>query len=402
LSQKLNVSAVASSRKPKVRIGLDDAMEQTVRWLRRRKQIASIDIPESTPRDEAMDTTTATEHPHQTENFADKTSQPAATTTTTTTANDGTPDRKKRITVMTPTYNEEENVRELYQAVKEVFASLPQYEYDHLFIDNASKDRTAAILKEIAREDKKVKVIINTRNFGHIRSPFYAMLQAQGDVVVTLVADFQDPPAMIKQFLDQWEQGYKVVLGVKTSAEESSLMYGLRGLYYNMVRKLSDVELLQHVTGFGLYDQQVIEVLRKIDDPYPYGRGLIADIGFEVFTIPYKQPLRRRGITKNNFYTLYDVAMLGFTNHTKVPLRAATMTGFLLSGLSLLIAFGYFMAKLLFWNTFSLGVAPLIVGMFFFSSVQLFFIGVLGEYIGAIHTQVQKRPLVIEKERINF
>jgi len=312
------------------------------------------------------------------------------------------PGRKKRITVMTPTYNEEGNVRELYQAVKEVFAALPQYDYEHLFIDNASNDRTGEILKEIARDDKNVKVIINTRNFGQIRSPYYALLQSTGDAVVSLVADFQDPPELIPEFLRKWEEGYKIVLGVKTKAMESALMYALRSFYYNAVKKLSDVELTQHVTGFGVYDQQVVEVLRKIDDPYPYGRGLIADIGFESYQIPYMQPLRRRGLTKNNFYTLYDLAMLGFTNHTKVPLRMATMAGFLLSGLSLLVAFIYFVYKLLFWNTFSLGIAPVVVGLFFFSSVQLFFIGVLGEYIGAIHTQVQKRPLVIEKERINF
>jgi polyisoprenyl-phosphate glycosyltransferase len=310
--------------------------------------------------------------------------------------------RKKRITVMTPTYNEEDNVRELYQAVKNVFAGLPQYDYEHLFIDNASTDRTAVILKEIARNDKNVKVIINTRNFGHIRSPYYGLLQCTGDAAFSVVADFQDPPELIPEFLERWEEGYKLVLGVKTKAMESALMYALRTFYYNAVRKLSDVELTQHVTGFGVYDQHVIEVLRKIDDPYPYGRGLLADIGFESYQIPYKQPLRRRGLTKNNFYTLYDMAMLGFTNHTKVPLRMATMAGFLLSGLSLLVAFAYFVYKLVFWNTFSLGIAPVVVGLFFFSSVQLFFIGVIGEYIGAIHTQVQKRPLVIEKERINF
>lgn len=309
---------------------------------------------------------------------------------------------KKRISVVTPCYNEEENAREIYEAVREVFKTLPQYDYEHLFIDNASTDRTAAILRQIAREDANVKVILNTRNFGQIRSPYHAVLQARGDAVLTLVADFQDPPPLIPEFLARWEEGYKVVLGVKTQAEESPLMYGLRTLYYNTVKRLSDVELTQHVTGFGVYDRQVIEILRKIDDPYPYGRGLIADIGFTSYKIPYKQPLRRRGLTKNNFYTLFDLAMLGFTNHTKVPLRLATMVGFTLSGLSLLVAIGYFVYKLLYWNTFSLGVAPVVVGLFFFASVQLFFTGVLGEYIGAIHTQVQKRPLVIEKERINF
>jgi glycosyltransferase involved in cell wall biosynthesis len=315
---------------------------------------------------------------------------------------DGDGVRKKRITVMTPCYNEEDNARQIYEAIKAVFASLPQYEYEHLFIDNASKDRTPSILKEIAAVDKNVKIIINTRNFGQVRSPYYAALQARGDAMISLAADFQDPPELIPQFLEKWEEGYKIVLGVKTEAEESAVMYTLRSVYYYMAAKLSDVELTPHVTGFGLLDQRVLEVLRHIDDPYPYSRGLLADIGFEMVKIPYRQPLRVRGLTKNNFYTLYDLAMLGITNHSKLPLRLATMFGFLMSGLSLIIAFCFLIAKLTIWYSFPLGTAPTLIGLFFFSSVQLFFIGILGEYIGAIHTQVQKRPLVIEKERINF
>ncbi|HVS37841.1 MAG TPA: glycosyltransferase family 2 protein, partial [Gemmataceae bacterium] len=234
--------------------------------------------------------------------------------------------RKKRISVVTPCYNEEANVRAVYHAVKEVFAGLAdRYTYEHVFIDNCSKDATVAILKEIAREDRNVKIIVNARNFGHIRSPHYAMLQCRGDAVQVIVADLQDPPSMIPQFLAKWEEGYKVVLGVKTDAEESRLMFFLRTVYYKLIGWLSDVELAQHVTGFGLYDQQVMQVLREIDDPYPYLRGLISDIGFQSYKIPYKQPKRKRGITKNNFYTLYDLAMLGITNHSKVPLRVATM-----------------------------------------------------------------------------
>jgi glycosyltransferase involved in cell wall biosynthesis len=309
---------------------------------------------------------------------------------------------RKHITIMTPTYNEEENVRPLYEAVKQVFAKLPQYTYEHLFIDNASKDSTVTILKKIAGDDPNVKVIVNARNFGQLRSPFHAILQSRGDAVIALVADFQDPPAMIADFLAKWEEGYKIVLGVKLAADESPVMYAVRGLYYRLVARLADIELTKQFAGFGLYDRQVIDVLRKIDDPYPYFRGLIADIGFESFKIPYRQPKRTRGITKNNFYSLYDLAMLGITNHSKVPLRVATMAGFLMSGLSLLLAFGYLVAKLLFWDWLNAGVAPILISLFFFSSVQLFFLGILGEYIGAILTQVQKRPLVIEKERINF
>jgi glycosyltransferase involved in cell wall biosynthesis len=309
---------------------------------------------------------------------------------------------KKRITILTPCYNEEENVRPLYEAVKRVFAGLPQYAYEHLFIDNASKDRTVAVLREIAADDPNVKVIVNARNFGHIRSPYHGLLQATGDAVIGLVADFQDPPGMIPQLLAKWEEGYKVVMGVKDGAEESRLMYGLRSCYYRLIAGLSEVELVRNFTGFGLYDRRVVEVLRRIDDPYPYFRGLIADIGFESCKIPYKQPKRRQGITKNNWYSLYDIGMLGITNHSKVPLRLATMAGFGMGALSLVLAFGYLLAKLVFWNWLEAGIAPILISVFFFSSVQLFFIGIIGEYVGAIHTQVQKRPLVIEKERINF
>jgi glycosyltransferase involved in cell wall biosynthesis len=308
----------------------------------------------------------------------------------------------KRISIVTPCYNEEENVTELYRQVKAVFDELPQYTYEHIFIDNASRDQTVAILKAIARNDHNVKIIVNTRNFGHIRSPYHGLLQSQGDAAILLVADLQDPPAMIPDFLRHWELGYKVVMGVKSQSKESSVMFGIRKLYYNFIGTVSEVELIKNFTGFGLYDQQVVKLLRGMDDPYPYFRGLIADLGFESYQIEYVQPIRNRGITKNNFYTLYDMAMLGITNHSKVPLRLAAMAGFLMSVISFIIAMAYLVAKLVFWDNFALGTAPVIIGLFFLASVQLFFIGIIGEYIGAIYTQVQKRPLVVEKERINF
>lgn len=308
----------------------------------------------------------------------------------------------KLISIVTPCYNEEENVRDVYEQVKSVFADLPTYRYEHIFIDNASLDGTPDILKKIAAVDKNVKVILNARNFGHIRSPIYAMLQAKGDAVVSMAADLQDPPTMIKDFVAKWEEGFKAVVGVKSESQESPIMFAIRKSYYNFVGKISEVPLIKNCTGFGLYDRKVMDVLRHIEDPYPYFRGLISEIGFDVAKIPYNQPARRRGITKNNFYTLYDMAMLGITSHSKVPLRIATIAGFALSGVSLLIALGYLIAKLLFWDSFSLGSAPILIGIFFFASVQLFFIGILGEYIGAIHTHVLKRPLVIEKERVNF
>ena len=308
----------------------------------------------------------------------------------------------KFISVVTACYNEEENIALIYNEVKKVFNNLGNYTYEHIFIDNASKDRTVPILKEIASKDKNVKIIVNARNFGHIRSPNYALQQAKGDAVISIVADLQDPPHMIIEFLKKWEEGYKIVIGIKTQSEESSLMFGVRKSFYELISKLSDVEMIKNFTGFGLYDKQVIDILRNLNDPYPYFRGIIADIGFEVAKIEYKQPARKRGITKNNFYTLYDMAMLGITNHSKVPLRLATMVGFSLSIISLFVACGYLMYKLIFWKSFSVGIAPVVIGLFFFASVQLFFLGLVGEYIGSIYTQVLKRPLVIEKERINF
>ncbi len=308
----------------------------------------------------------------------------------------------KLISVVTPCYNEEENVELVYAKVKEVFDAFPDYVYEHIFIDNASRDKTVQILKEIAHRDKRVKIIINSRNFGHIRSPHHALLQSRGDAVVLLYSDLQDPPALIADFIKKWEEGYKVVMGVKMQSEESSVFFAVRKLYYKLINRLSDIPLTDNFTGFGLYDKKVIEILREINDVYPYFRGLISDIGFDSAKISYHQAARKRGITKNNFYTLYDIAMLGITNHSKIPLRLAAMIGFLLSLLSLLAAFIFFIAKLIFWAKFTLGMAPLVIGLFFFSSVQLFFLGIIGEYIGSIHTQVLKRPLVIEKERINF
>jgi glycosyltransferase involved in cell wall biosynthesis len=308
----------------------------------------------------------------------------------------------KTISVVSGCYNEEENVQELYAQLCAVFSELPAYNFEIIFIDNASSDKTVPLLREIARTDKRVKIIVNARNFGGVRSGYHGLMQARGDAVVGMAADLQDPPGLIKEFVAKWEEGYKIVLAVKTDSKESRLVYLLRTAYYSTVKRLADIELTPHSTGFGLYDRQVIDILRKLDDPYPYFRGLISDIGFEKAKIPFTQPHRHRGITKNNFYTLYDLAMLGLTSHSKVPLRLAAMLGFAMSLLSLLCAIAYLVYKLIFWYSFPVGQAPIIIGLFLFSSVQLFFIGILGEYIGAIHTQVLHRPLVVEKERINF
>ena len=308
----------------------------------------------------------------------------------------------KLISIVTPCFNEEENIEEIYKRIKEVFKSLPNYTYEQIFIDNCSTDNTLKILRGLSSVDKKVRTIVNARNFGHIRSPFYGLLQAEGDAAVLIASDMQDPPEKIPEFIKKWEEGFRVVIAVKKKSEESKIMFFLRRMYYKFVGKLSEIELIQNFTGYGLYDKKVIEVLRQIDDPYPYFRGLICDIGFERAEVEFTQPARKRGNTKNNFYSLFDMAMLGITSHSKIPLRIATMLGFSLSIISILIAFGYLVYKIIFWTSFSVGMAPLVIGVFFFSSVQLFFIGIVGEYLGLTYTQVLMRPLVIEKERINF
>jgi glycosyltransferase involved in cell wall biosynthesis len=308
----------------------------------------------------------------------------------------------KRISVVTPCFNEEANVAELHRRIREVFESLPGYEYEHIFIDNASRDATVERVKALAAVDPHVKLIVNARNFGHVRSPVYGMLQGSGDAVILMASDLQDPPELIRDFVREWELGFKVVLAIKKQTCESLVMRLVRGWYYDLVCRLSEIELARDNTGFGLYDRQVVDVLARIDDPYPYLRGLVSDIGFEAAKVEFVKPARKRGISKNNFYTLYDLAMLGVTGYTKIPLRIATMFGFLASLTSFMIGLIYLIYKLLFWFQFSLGSAPIVIGLFFIGSVQLFFLGIVGEYIGAIYTQIMNHPLVIEKERINF
>jgi glycosyltransferase involved in cell wall biosynthesis len=309
---------------------------------------------------------------------------------------------KKTISIMTPCYNEEENVLNLYNQVREVMVGIGKYEYEHIFIDNCSHDNTVAVLKAIAAEDNNVKIIVNSRNFGHVRSPMHAFFQCRGDAVISIVADLQDPPPMIADMIREWENGAYCVLGIKRTSEENSLMFWLRKQYYSVAERLSSIETIQNFTGFGLYDRKVVELVRSFDDPYPYFRGMIADIGLPTVKLLYDQPARKFGITKNNWYTLYDIGMLGIINHSKVPLRLATFAGFFGAGFSFLVALIYLILKLVFWSTFSFGLAPMLIGVFFISSLQLLFLGVMGEYIGAIYTQVQKRPYAVELDRINF
>lgn len=306
------------------------------------------------------------------------------------------------ISIVSPCYNEEGNIEELYKQIVKQFSGLPQYDYEIIFIDNASKDSTVSIIKQIITEDHNVRLIINSRNFGHIRSPYHALLQASGDAVILIASDLQEPPVLIPKFIEQWENGSKIVKGIKTDSKESKIMFFIRKTFYDFINKLSEITLTKNHTGFGLYDREIIEILRGIDDPYPYFRGLLSEIWFEFTTVEFTQSTRKRGITKNNFYTLYDIAMLGIANHSKVPLRLAVFAGFLFSCMSFLFGVIYLFAKLIFWDQFQLWLAPILIGTFFFFSIQLLFMGILGEYIGAIYTQVKKRPLVIEKERVNF
>ena len=313
-----------------------------------------------------------------------------------------TPVRRRLIGISAPCFNEEANVPELIDRIQAVFRGLPEYDYQILLIDNASTDRTVEVVKARALHDRRIKLIVNERNYGHVRSPLHGFLQVEGDAVIGMASDLQDPPELIPAFIRQWEAGYKVVGAVKPASRENFAMAIARRAYYRCISRISDVPLIENFTGFGLYDREVVEQVRATGDRYPYFRGLIAELGYRRAEVPFDQPMRTRGLSKNNFYTLYDIAMLGLTSHSKVPLRLATMAGFALALVSLLVALGYLIAKLVFWNDFSVGVAPLVIGVFFFAAVQLFFVGILGEYIGAIHTQVHKRPLVIERERVNF
>ncbi len=308
----------------------------------------------------------------------------------------------KKISVLVPCYNEEENVEPISKAIIEQLESLHSYDWELLFIDNCSTDRTQEILEKLCAENEKIKAIFNAKNFGQFNSPYYGLLQTTGDCTIAICADFQDPVEMIPQFVKEWENGYKIVCGIKKTSRENKIMYFLRSCYYKIIKKMSDVEQIEHFTGFGLYDKAFIEVLRNLNDPTPFLRGIVAELGFDRKDIPYEQAQRKAGKTSNNWYTLYDAAMLSFTSYTKVGLRLATIIGFVFSFLSLLTAFGYLILKLLNWEDFSAGTVPILIGVFLFGSIQLFFIGFIGEYIMNMNTRIMNRPLVVERKRLNF
>lgn len=310
---------------------------------------------------------------------------------------------KKLISILIPCYNEEENVVPISKAViEEVESSLPNYDYELVFIDNHSTDNTRTLLRELCKNNKKIKAIFNARNFGQFNSPYYAMTQLHGDCLISMCCDFQDPIDLIPKFVKEWENGAKIVAGIKVKSDENKLVRFLRTIYYKMIQKMSQIEQIEHFTGFGLYDQSFIEVLRNLKDPTPFLRGIVAELGFKRVDIPYRQARRKAGKTHNNWYSLFDAAMLSFTSYTKVGLRFATIGGFFASFISFCIAIGYGVYKLLNWNNFNAGMAPLIIGVFFLGGIQIFFIGFLGEYIMSMNNRIMNRPLVIEEERINF
>jgi glycosyltransferase involved in cell wall biosynthesis len=309
---------------------------------------------------------------------------------------------RKLLSIVTPCFNEEESVEELYKRIRATIANESKYDFEIIFIDNASQDQTVSKVRSLASTDSMVKLIVNTRNFGHIRSPYHGLVQSSGVATIYLASDLQDPPELIPQFIRAWEEGYKLVMAIKPISKGNALVHSLRRSYYRLLDGISDISLLSDSTGFGLYDKEVLDQLREIDDPYPYLRGLICELGYDIKTVPFEQPRRLRGISKNNIYTLYDLAMLGIVSHSKVPIRIAAFLGFVIGLLCILAALVYLALKLMFWDEFPFGLAPMMIGVFFLFGIQLMFVGIIGEYIGSIHTYVQRRPTVVEKERINF
>lgn len=307
------------------------------------------------------------------------------------------------ITVVVPTYNEELNVKNVYERVKAVFETkLSGYDFQLLFADNASKDKTQEIIKELCRNDSRVQVIFNNTNFGFSKSSFYGLSQAEGDCAVLMYADMQDPPEVICEFVKKWEEGYKVVVGIKSKSKENPLMYMIRGMYYRLLDKLSDVEHIKQFDGFGLYDASFIETLRNLDDPLPYLRGIVSEIGPERAYVEYEQDIRKEGKSSFNFMKYYDVAMLGITSSTKAVMRMATFLGMILSCICIIIAIVTLVLKIIYWDYYSVGTAAVIIGIFFVGGIQTFFLGFLGEYIVNINQRTMRHPIVVEKERINM
>lgn len=308
----------------------------------------------------------------------------------------------KKVSIVVPTFFEQDNVVPLADVIREEMDRLEKYDYEILFIDNDSKDETRARIRQLCAADKRIKAIFNVKNFGGFNSPVYGLLQSTGDCAILMCADFQDPVEMLPKLLEEWENGHPVVCGIKTSSKENKLMYFVRTVYYKLIKKMSSIEQIEHFTGFGLYDRKFLDLIESLHDPAPFLRGIVAEYAPNRKDIPYEQQKRRAGKTSTNFFRLYDAAMLSFTSYTKVGLRIATLGGFIASMLSMFVALVYLIVKLIWWNSFAMGTAPILIGVFLLGSVQLFFIGLVGEYILTINTRVMNRPLVVEAERINM
>ena len=310
---------------------------------------------------------------------------------------------KKTISILIPCFNEQENVIPISEALTNLFREkLPEYQYEIVFIDNDSQDKTRTLLREICGRDKRIKAIFNVKNFGQFNSPYYGMMQTSGDCTILLCCDFQDPIDLIPEMVREWEKGYKLKKKKKKQSKESKMLYFLRSCYYKLIKKMSQVNQIEQFTGFGLYDKSFIQIMRELKDSTPFLRGIVAELGYKIKFIPYTQEKRRAGKTHNNFASLYDAAMLSFTTYTKGGLRLATFLGFGSSVVCIVLAIVFLVLKLVFWNRFNAGMAPLLIGMFFIGSVMLFFLGIMGEYILSINQRILGRPLVIEEERLNF
>jgi glycosyltransferase involved in cell wall biosynthesis len=310
--------------------------------------------------------------------------------------------KKKLISIVSPSFNEEENIEELYRRINLVINNITDYEFEIIIIDNCSTDGTRQILRQLANQDARLKLIFNTRNFGHIRSPYWGMMQSQGVATICLSSDLQDPPEHIPQFIDEWKKGWKIVMMTKGTSHTNKVMHWIRRCYYRLLDCISDTPITRDATGFGLYDRAILEELRKTNDPYPFLRGLVCEFGYPIKTIEFNQPKRQQGISKNNFYTLYDLAMLGLISHSLIPIRLASFAGIMIAAVCFMVAICYLLFKIIFWDSFPLGLAPLVIGVFFLFGLLFTFIGLLGEYIGAIHVHIKNRPVVVEEERVNF
>jgi glycosyltransferase involved in cell wall biosynthesis len=308
----------------------------------------------------------------------------------------------KKISIVSPCYNEEQNIDILYSKINKEIENLHDYIFEIIFIDNASTDNTADQIKKIISIDKRVKLIINIKNFGHIKSPYWGIMQAKGDAVIYLASDLQDDPKYIPEFIRLWEEGWPIIMATKEKTELGILDKILRKSYYKILNLISENQTIKNATGFGLYDKKIIKIIKLIDDREPYFRGMVAELGYKIYELKIIQKKRKFGKSKNNLYTLYEYAMIGIISQSILPIRLMSIAGFLIAILSFLIGLFYIIKKLIYWETYKLGISPLLLPVIFLFGIQFVFIGIIGEYLRVLVIKAKNRPVVIEKERINF